>query len=92
LADHPLLEPAVLAIDGGNNKTDVALVAGDGTLLASARGPGINAHEVGVDQTVLILNAVVKQAAAQLDRRYGTGRGRAGHTAHGRLPSQRRPA
>ena len=45
--------PAVLAIDGGNSKTDVALVAADGTLLASARGPGINAHEVGVDQTVL---------------------------------------
>jgi len=59
-------KPAVLAIDGGNSKTDVALVAEDGTLLASARGPGINAHEVGVDQTVLILDAVVKQAAAQL--------------------------
>ena len=39
----------MLAIDGGNSKTDVALVAGDGTLLASARGPGINAHEVGVE-------------------------------------------
>jgi N-acetylglucosamine kinase-like BadF-type ATPase len=60
----------VLAIDGGNSKTDVALVASDGTLLASARGPGINAHEVGVDQTVLILDAVVKQAAAQLSGRY----------------------
>ena len=59
----------MLAIDGGNSKTDVALVAGDGTLLASARGPGINAHEVGVDQTVLILDAVVKQAASQLDQR-----------------------
>jgi N-acetylglucosamine kinase-like BadF-type ATPase len=74
LADSPLLpptppaalKPAVLAIDGGNSKTDVALVAGDGTLLASARGPGINAHDVGVDQTVLILDAVVKQAAAQV--------------------------
>jgi N-acetylglucosamine kinase-like BadF-type ATPase len=65
----------VLAIDGGNSKTDVALVAGDGTLLASARGPGINAHEVGVDQTVLILDAVVKQAAAQLDGRRRTGSG-----------------
>ncbi len=60
----------MLAIDGGNSKTDVALVANDGTLLASARGPGINAHEVGVDQTVLVLDAVVKQAAAQLDRHY----------------------
>jgi N-acetylglucosamine kinase-like BadF-type ATPase len=60
------LKPAVLAIDGGNSKTDVALVADDGTVLASARGPGINAHDVGVDQTVLILDAVVKQAAAQV--------------------------
>ena len=33
--------PAVLAIDGGNSKTDVALVAADGSLLASARGPGV---------------------------------------------------
>jgi N-acetylglucosamine kinase-like BadF-type ATPase len=70
LADVTALLPAVLAIDGGNSKTDVALVAGDGTLLASARGPGINAHVTGVDQTVLILDAVVKQAAAQLDRRH----------------------
>jgi N-acetylglucosamine kinase-like BadF-type ATPase len=75
LADNPLLprtppralKPAVLAIDGGNSKTDVAVVASDGTRLASARGPGINAHDVGVDQTVLILDAVVKQAAAQVD-------------------------
>jgi N-acetylglucosamine kinase-like BadF-type ATPase len=60
------LRPAVLAIDGGNSKTDVALVAEDGTLLASARGSGINAHATGIDQTALILDAVVKQAAAQL--------------------------
>ena len=73
MADTTALLPGVLAIDGGNSKTDVALVADDGTLLASARGPGINAHEVGVDQTVLILDAVVKQAAAQLDGRYRPG-------------------
>jgi N-acetylglucosamine kinase-like BadF-type ATPase len=78
LADHHpgpqpgALKPAVLAIDGGNSKTDVALVASDGTLLAAARGPGINAHVVGIDETMLILAAVVKQAVAQLD-----GRGRA---------------
>jgi len=65
----------VLAIDGGNSKTDVALVAGNGTLLASARGPGINAHVTGIDQTMLVLDAVVKQAAAQLGRRH---RGRGG--------------
>jgi N-acetylglucosamine kinase-like BadF-type ATPase len=66
LAEVTALRPAVLAIDGGNSKTDVALVAEDGTLLASARGPGINAHATGIDQTTLILDAVVKQAAAQL--------------------------
>jgi len=32
--------PAVLAIDGGNSKTDLALIAEDGTLLATYRGPG----------------------------------------------------
>jgi N-acetylglucosamine kinase-like BadF-type ATPase len=66
LGDLIALRPAVLAIDGGNSKTDVALVAEDGTLLASARGPGINAHATGIDQTARILDAVVKQAAAQL--------------------------
>jgi N-acetylglucosamine kinase-like BadF-type ATPase len=33
--------PAVLAIDGGNSKTDVALVAADGELLSEATGPGL---------------------------------------------------
>jgi N-acetylglucosamine kinase-like BadF-type ATPase len=33
--------PGVLAIDGGNSKTDLALVAADGTLLATGRGPGL---------------------------------------------------
>ena len=57
--------PAVLAIDGGNSKTDVALVAHDGTLLASVRGAGINPQDVGAEQTALNLDALVRQAAAQ---------------------------
>jgi N-acetylglucosamine kinase-like BadF-type ATPase len=60
------LQPAVLAIDGGNSKTDVALVAADGTLLASARGAGINAHETGIDRMALTLDTVIKEAAGQL--------------------------
>ena len=55
----------ILAIDGGNSKTDVALVAYDGTLLASVRGPGINPQDVGADQTALNLDALVRQAAGQ---------------------------
>jgi N-acetylglucosamine kinase-like BadF-type ATPase len=37
--------PAVLAIDGGNSKTDLALVTGDGELLASVRGPGVRSAD-----------------------------------------------
>jgi len=37
--------PAVLAIDGGNSKTDLALVAEDGTLLATVRGPGMRSPD-----------------------------------------------
>ena len=80
MADVTALQPAVLAIDGGNSKTDAALVAGDGTLLASARGPGINAHITGIDQTMLVLDAVVKQATAQLGRRPGASGWVATHT------------
>ena len=29
----------ILAVDGGNSKTDLALVATDGRLLAATRGP-----------------------------------------------------
>jgi N-acetylglucosamine kinase-like BadF-type ATPase len=38
--------PEVLAIDGGNSKTDVALVGADGSLLATARGPGMPGADV----------------------------------------------
>jgi N-acetylglucosamine kinase-like BadF-type ATPase len=69
LADLPAAmrarDPAVLAIDGGNSKTDVALVAYDGTVLATVRGPGINPQDVGADQTALNLDALVRQAASQ---------------------------
>jgi N-acetylglucosamine kinase-like BadF-type ATPase len=37
--------PEVLAIDGGNSKTDIALVAADGSLLAAARGPGLRSPD-----------------------------------------------
>ena len=48
--------PAVLAIDGGNSKTDVALVAADGTLLASARRPG-RARDAGAGETLRVLGS-----------------------------------
>jgi N-acetylglucosamine kinase-like BadF-type ATPase len=56
--------PAVLAIDGGNSKTDVALVGADGSLLVTARGPGVNAPHDGVPVTVKMLAGLVEQAVA----------------------------
>jgi N-acetylglucosamine kinase-like BadF-type ATPase len=55
--------PAVLAIDGGNSKTDVALVAADGTLLASARGPGVPGM-MAPDETLQVLGSAAAEAAA----------------------------
>ena len=54
--------PAVLAIDGGNSKTDVVLVAADGTVRGRARGPGVPSKLSG--QTVALLAPVVRAAAA----------------------------
>lgn len=53
----------MLAIDGGNSKTDVALVAADGTLLASLRGPGASQEEHGIAGAMLILGGLVRDVA-----------------------------
>jgi N-acetylglucosamine kinase-like BadF-type ATPase len=70
LGDDPL--PAVLAIDGGNSKTDVALVAADGTVLAARRGPGASHQEHGVDAAVRILDRMVRSVAADAGVTSGT--------------------
>lgn len=55
----------VLAVDGGNSKTDVALVAGDGRLLAAAHGPTSSHQAVGVERGMERLAALVAEAHAQ---------------------------
>ncbi|WP_035842107.1 N-acetylglucosamine kinase [Kitasatospora azatica] len=55
----------VLAIDAGNSKTDVALVAADGTLLGTARGGGFAPHLLGPEAAVAGLAPLVAAAAAQ---------------------------
>jgi N-acetylglucosamine kinase-like BadF-type ATPase len=54
---------AVLAIDGGNSKTDVALVAADGSLLASGRGPGT--REFPTPATIAAIGAAIAAAARE---------------------------
>jgi N-acetylglucosamine kinase-like BadF-type ATPase len=59
-------EPAaVLAIDGGNSKTDLALVGWDGTVLAELRGPGASQEDYGIDGAVSRLSKLVLALAAQ---------------------------
>jgi len=61
-ADGPA---AVLAIDGGNSKTDLALVGWDGTLLAAVRGPGASHEDYGIDGAVRRLGDLVRALAAK---------------------------
>jgi N-acetylglucosamine kinase-like BadF-type ATPase len=69
--DSPV--PAVLAIDGGNSKTDVALVADDGTVLASLRGPGVSHEDFGLEEAMRRLGEIVRAVAARLGRPAGDG-------------------
>jgi N-acetylglucosamine kinase-like BadF-type ATPase len=54
---------AVLAIDGGNSKTDVALISGSGDLLARVRGPGSSPHDLGVEGSAALLDGLVARTA-----------------------------
>ncbi|MEU1300523.1 N-acetylglucosamine kinase [Streptomyces shenzhenensis] len=59
------LTASVLAIDAGNSKTDVAVVAPDGTVLATARGGGFRPPAVGVTTAVdAVADAVGRAYAA----------------------------
>jgi len=52
----------VLAVDGGNSKTDLALVGGDGRVLALARGPLSSPHHIGLDGSVGVLERLLERA------------------------------
>ncbi|MEW1695102.1 MULTISPECIES: BadF/BadG/BcrA/BcrD ATPase family protein [unclassified Streptomyces] len=59
------LDGALLAVDAGNSKTDVAVVGPDGTVLGSARGGGFQPPVVGVSTAVDSLAEIVGRAWAQ---------------------------
>jgi N-acetylglucosamine kinase-like BadF-type ATPase len=56
---------AVLAVDGGNSKTDVALVGPDGRVLAAVRGPTTSHQVVGLEAGLERLVGLVEDAAAR---------------------------
>lgn len=55
-------QAAVLAVDGGNSKTDLALVGADGGLVATSRAPGSSHQRVGIDGAL----AAIHQGVAEL--------------------------
>ena len=52
----------VLAVDGGNSKTDLALVRNDGALLAHVRGPLSSPHHLGLGESVDLLQRLLQEA------------------------------
>jgi len=59
------LDAAVLAVDGGGVKTDLALVGSRGNLVAFARGGGSQAHYLGVEGCVEVLETLLERAIAR---------------------------
>ena len=57
----------VLAVDGGNSKTDLALVRGDGEVLSLVRGPLSSPHHLGLGGSLAVLRDLLEQAAGDAD-------------------------
>jgi len=55
----------VLAVDGGNSKTDLALLREDGEVLALVRGGNSSPHHLGLDGTVALLEQLHADARAR---------------------------
>jgi N-acetylglucosamine kinase-like BadF-type ATPase len=56
--------PLVLAVDGGNSKTDLAIVRADGAVLAHVRGPLSSPHHLGLDGCLDVLQGLFDDAVA----------------------------
>lgn len=62
-------ERVVLAVDGGNSKTDLALVREDGAVLANVRGPLSSPHHLGLAESVALLGRLLADARAHAETR-----------------------
>ena len=61
-------EQLIIAVDGGNSKTDLALVGADGRLLALARGPGCSPHRIGAEGCVEVIAELLETARQDAPR------------------------
>lgn len=57
--------PIVLAVDGGNSKTHLALVGADGHVRSLVRGPLSSPHHLGVDGCLSVLEQLFDEAVEQ---------------------------
>src|SRR5204863_29440 len=68
-----MTQPLVLAIDGGNSKTDLALVRADGEVLALVRGPLSSPHHLGLEGSLGVLGGLLADAVAEAGLPNGDG-------------------
>lgn len=68
MTPSPGQQAAILAVDGGNSKADVVLVAASGTLRGAVRGPSISHQAVGLEPGMANLEALVEAAAGRRPR------------------------
>jgi N-acetylglucosamine kinase-like BadF-type ATPase len=61
-ANHPN-QPAILAVDGGNSKAELALVGADGSLIGAVHGPSISHQAVGLEPGMANLDRLAERAA-----------------------------
>lgn len=57
--------PVIVAVDGGNSKTDVVLADADGAVLATTTGPASTPHALGVPGSLELLDRLIGDVRAQ---------------------------
>jgi N-acetylglucosamine kinase-like BadF-type ATPase len=68
-----VINGVVLAVDGGNSKTDLALVHRTGRVLALVRGPQSSPHYVGLDGSLAVIEGLLADALGQAQLSDGAG-------------------
>jgi N-acetylglucosamine kinase-like BadF-type ATPase len=58
-------QAAVLAVDGGNSKTDVVVLDAAGSVLGAARGPGSNHSHSDLPTVMALLDSLVRRATEE---------------------------
>lgn len=60
-----LIDRLVLAVDGGNSKTDAVLVTEHGRLIGYAKAPGSSPHKIGVQGSIQLIDGLVRDLREQ---------------------------